>query len=478
MAEHVVLICSDQHSIFQTGCYGCNWVDTPNIDRIAAEGSRFENAYSNNPICVPSRAIMATGCYGHDIKSFDNATPYTGVPASYAGRCREQGIHTVSVGKQHFRSTHDDNGFSEEILPLHIKDGIGDIYSLLREPGYNKHKLGDNLRHTGEGQAPYYEFDKTVTQEGAAAIDRLAGEDGSWLLYVGYTFPHPPFKAPSETWPLYKDREVPLPHPYQAGFHEKVDYDRSFYGYDQSYSEEEIRTALRTYGAMCTFLDQQIGKLLAEIEKNNLAENTWVLYMSDHGEMLGEHGMWGKNCLYEPSARVPLILRGPGIPRGHVENSLCALVDIFPTVLDLLQVKETEEEKKNLPGRSLRRTIASPDPERVIYSEYFATGANTGEYMIRKGNWKYLYYVRQDPQLFNLAEDPYELHDLAENSSTLPIQKELEGELRKVADPEELYARVLEYWDAFLDAHGGKEEVKRKYKPVIFTPAPDIKKRG
>ena len=150
--SNLVFILSDEHQRDIAGCYGDRIAITPNIDALAARGTRFTNAYTPCPICVPARAALATGRWVHQTKSWDNAAPYHGEPTSWHHRLRDSGHRVVSIGKLHFRATADDNGFSEEILPLHVLDGIGDLIGMLREPPAHARQHAGSGRERGPGQ--------------------------------------------------------------------------------------------------------------------------------------------------------------------------------------------------------------------------------------------------------------------------------------------------------------------------------------
>lgn len=473
--KNILLICSDQHSIFQTGCYGNGKVITPNIDELARTGTRFEWAYSNNPICVPARACMATGQYSHCIGSYDNATPYTGQVKSFGHRLEENHVTVTTIGKLHYRKTEDDTGFKDQRIPLHIKNGIGDIYGLLRDGKSNKIEIHENLCKAGCAYGEYQNYDKNITKEALNYLDGKGDAQDAWMLYVGYTFPHPPFFAPEDTWKLYEDIMLPMPRQYKKDEipkHEMYHINRSYYGYDIDMNDEQIQSAVRAYYAMCTFLDIQIGKVIKKLEELKLRDDTIIIYTSDHGEMLGEHGIWGKNCMFEQSVRIPMIFSGEGIPRNRVNQTLVSLVDIYPTLLDLAGVSLNEEEKQ-YPGKSLTGIMEREEREdRKIFSEYHATGSLSAEYMLRFSNYKYIYYVGMPPQLFDLKKDPYELKDLAGDAEYKDILQMMDAELKDIIDPEQLNQYVKQEQEKMLDLYGGRENVLNNWKPIIYSPAP------
>jgi choline-sulfatase len=177
-----------------------------------------------------------------------------------------------------------------------------------------------------------------------------------------------------------------------------------------------------------------VGDLLGALEEAGLAENTVILYTSDHGEMAGRKGLWQKMCFYEPSARVPLIVRGLGWPRGCRIAANVSLIDILPTLIELAG----EQSPAELPGTSIlsAERMDKEGDERTVFGEYHGQGSERASFMIRKGNYKYVYYLDWEPQLFDLTADPQENEDLAGQGETETVQKQLQAELLRIADPQ------------------------------------------
>ena len=197
---NLIFFQSDNHNRAVTGCYGHAIVKTPSIDRIAHAGVRFENAYSTSALCCPARAAIATGRYPHQTGFWDNAIAYDGSVPTWHHRLREQGHTVVAVGKLHYRSEKDDNGFTEEIEPMHLHDGQGAIKNLLR--GYDAEPAKDDgsfwklyMQRSGVGETHYQEYDRRITEKSIAWLKRHGKTSGKpWVLYVSYISPHPPFK--------------------------------------------------------------------------------------------------------------------------------------------------------------------------------------------------------------------------------------------------------------------------------------------
>ena len=202
-AQNTIFILSDEHNRNIAGCYGHPFIRTPNIDQLAARGTRFTNAYCNSPICVPSRASLATGQYVHRIGCWDNAIPYHGQHPSWHHVLRQAGSNVTSIGKLHFRSTDDDNGFSQEILPMHILDGKGDLKGLLRQNPPPKVGADEMANKAGIGTSDYFSFDRKVAEAARTWITDATGKETKpWVLFVSFVMPHFPLVVPQEYYQL------------------------------------------------------------------------------------------------------------------------------------------------------------------------------------------------------------------------------------------------------------------------------------
>jgi choline-sulfatase len=211
--QNVLFIMSDEHSRHVLGAYGNAIVKTPHLDRLAGEGTLFENAYANCPICVPSRASFTTGRYVHEIGYWDNAFPYTGTPPSFGHRLHEHGHRCDSIGKLHYRGSDDPNGFDNEILPLHVLNGKGDIQGMLRQDPPKRTSTAQLAGDAGAGQSTYLAYDRQIRDAAIAWLGRAARErsDKPWCLFVSFVCPHFPLVAPPDFYALYPLDDLPLP---------------------------------------------------------------------------------------------------------------------------------------------------------------------------------------------------------------------------------------------------------------------------
>lgn len=474
--KNMLFIMSDEHQARAAGCYGHPVVRTPNIDRLAAEGTRFEAAYTASPICVPARAAFATGRYAHAVGSWCNAHPYTGTTRGWAHRLNESGHRALSIGKLHYRNETDPTGFAEQIVPMHVVDGKGDLMGAIRDPLPIRTKNRDFSQKIGPGDSPYIEYDTKIANH---AVDWLKNEapkyrDKPWCLFVSFVCPHYPLIAPPRFYELYRPEDMALPEPHpDRGYvrHPWAEALARCQVHDDYFTDETRRIAIASYYGLCSFLDDNIGKLLTALRDCGLADGTRVVYTSDHGENLGKRGLWGKSNMYEHSAQVPLILAGDGVPRGKTVNTAASHVDCYQTIIDCVGLAAGEEER-GLPGTSLYRIAAADDdPTRSVFSEYHAAGAATGAFLLRRGRYKLIYYVDMEPELFDVVADPEELDNLAANPEHQSLRREMEDLLRRVADPEAVDKRAKRDQAALVERHGGRDAVLKRG-AFGGTPAP------
>ncbi len=474
-AQNLLIIMSDEHNAEIMGSAGHKLARTPNLDQLAQRGTRFANAYSNCPICVPSRASLATGRYVHDIAYWDNSIAYDGRVKSWGHKLQEAGIGVESIGKLHYRKAEDDTGFDRQHMPMHIAKGMGMVHLSIRRqfkdfvrPGRNRAAIIENA---GPGESDYTRYDRKVADTAARWLSAAPERKTPWVLFVSFVTPHYPLIAPKEFCDLYPVEEMPdakfgpgsgfAAHPWLSDLIA-----------NSVMSKEEQKRAFSAYLGLISFMDAQVGRVLDALEKAGLRDSTRILYTSDHGENAGARGLWGKSNHYEEAARVPLILAGEGVPVGKLSRTTVSLVDVYPTVLESVGLAHKEDA---LPGRSLfAMAQGADDEERVAFSEYHAAGSPSASYMIRKGRFKLIAYVGFAPELFDLAADPEERENLASHPDYRGILVELEALLRSYVDPEEEDRRANEAQRQLIESLGGPQEVMAKLTmKKLYTPVPD-----
>ena len=467
---NVLFLFSDEHRRDALGCYGHSLVKTPNLDKLAASGTRFSNAYTSSPICVPARASMAAGEYVYKTRCWSNAQAYQGEPQSWGHRLQAQGHRVDSIGKLHYRAKEFDNGFDNEILPLYIQNGLGWIKGLLRDhesvldcSGYAK--------DIGPGENSYTDYDLGVTRE---ACDWLANTgntttDKPWALFVSWLRPHYPLTCPTDFYNLYPLDSLDnarFTDPSQLPGHPVLKTIRRNFDYDSYFTEETRQIARASYYGLCSFLDYQVGQVMAALEASGQAQNTLIIYTSDHGDHNGDRGLWTKMTLYDESAAVPMIIAGPGIPESKVVSTLASLVDIYPTILSAVGAGG---DAKIRPGIALQTLANSDDFERPILSEYHDGGSPTGMFMLRNKRWKYNYYPGYAPELFDMQGDPDELTDLAVSEAHAEILLDCHRQMLTLVDPEAANKLAFADQAAKIEELGGVEAIMNSGE-FDFTP--------
>lgn len=475
--SNTIILVSDEHHRDILGCYGDPLAITPNLDRLAEKGVRFAQAFTNSPICVPARAALATGRYPHQTGYWDSVTPFDGQSRSSAGYLRACGHETVSAGKLHYRSTQDDNGFSREMIPMHIKNGVGFLSCLLRDPPVALSGTGDFFEGMGAGESSYIRFDNQTTDTACAWLEEAAQATHAkpWVMQVGLMAPHYPLIVPDAFYRLYDGVTFPSPRQYtmqERPDHPAIEAYRQASQYDQDFDDETLQKAMRAYYGLCSYLDSKVGQILDTLENTGLIETTRLIYTSDHGENLGHRGLWGKSVMYDDSVAIPMIMSGPDLPEHVVVDTPVSLVDIYPTVIEWAGETLTAEDA-DLPGETLTARLADPAADRAIFCENHDWGSNTGMFMLRTLNWKIVRYGRDDypDQLFDMTHDPHERHDLAADPDHANTLEDMRARLSAVLDYRAVNAEVLEAQQAKIAAHGGRDAILAM-PDEGYTPAP------
>ncbi len=479
--QNLLVIMSDEHNPKMLGCAGHPIVRTPNLDRLAACGTRFSAAYTNCPICVPARASFATGRYVHEIGYWDNSLAYDGRVEGWGHRLQAAGMRVESIGKLHYRQQEDPTGFDVQHIPMHIKDGVGMVHLSIRGqfPDFTPPQLqltqrGGIVRSAGVGESEYTRYDRKIAALAGDWLRHAAGRETPWVLFVSFVTPHYPLLAPQEFLAYYAVDNMPTPKLGPGSGYTPHPWLETLIGRQagSDVSPAQHRTALAAYLGLCTFMDAQVGRVLQALDEAGLRAQTRIIYTSDHGENAGARGMWGKSVHYEESGAIPLIVAGAGVPVGKVTATPASLVDAYPSILDAVGLPGPGVE--TLPGRSwFDLANAADDPERLAFSEYHAVGSPSGSFMIRKGRYKYIHYVGFAPELFDLNADPEEVNDLAQDDASAGTIREFEGYLSAIVDPKEADWQAKAAQKALIESRGGPEEVMRHLVTTKnYTPVP------
>jgi choline-sulfatase len=457
-----LILLSDEHNPDFASCARHALARTPRLDALAARGTRFASAYTASPICVPARASLATGRYVHRIGYWDNALAYDGRVPGWGHALRAAGVRVESIGKLHYRNAQDPTGFDRQLLPMHVHGGIGQVWGAVRDPLPVGRPAPPMLAERREGESAYNRYDRSIAAAARAWLEEAAARPReSWCLFVGFVAPHFPLVVPPRYLEAFPLERVTLPKRV-AERHPWIEAMDAYTRVESGWGDEDRRRAVRLYLGLCAFLDERVGEVLDALERCGLAQDTLVLYTSDHGDNAGARGLWGKSTLYREAAGVPMILAGPGVAAGRVEHAPASLVDIAPTLLEWFGL----EADAALPGASLLRAL---DPARAVFSEYHAIGAPSGAFMLRRGRWKYHHYVGFEPELFDLEDDPEETRNVARSAPARV--REHEALLRRLCDPEAVDRAAKRDQAALVARFGGREKALLTGTPGA-TPAP------
>ena len=449
---NLVYIHSDQHCYAVTGCYGDSVISTPNLDRLAARGVVFDNAYCPAPLCVPSRMSMMTGRHPHEVGVWTNEHTLDSSIPTFAHAMGAAGYQPVCIGRLHSIGPDQLLGFADRLVGDHCPNFSGGAQP---DRGFLSGTQAPDrlsLERSGPGQSSYQVHDEDVTATAVHYLDQRGVQARAGLLTepfnvtVGLMLPHQPFVARRADYDLYEGR-VPMPRhprPISEETHPHLLRWRAQTGIE-TVSDEAILRSRTAYWALVARMDAMIGQVLEALRENGLEENTLIVYSSDHGDQLGEHGLWWKQTFYEYSARVPMILSWPGVlPQGTRSDRVVSALDLNATMVDALGATP-------LPGSHGRSLLSlfgddAQEWEDVVFSEY-CTDDGCQHRMIRSGPWKLNYYHGQEPQLFNLEEDPAELCDRASDPACSDVRAELARRLLEGWDPEDVAERMRAKYD-------------------------------
>lgn len=398
------------------------WLHVPNLRKLAARSTRFANAYTASPLCAPGRAAYMSGQLPSGTGVYDNAAEFASSVPTYAHHLRRAGYQTCLSGKMHFVGPDQLHGFEERLTTDIYPPDFGWTPDY-RKPGERidwwYHNLGSV---TGAGVAEIsnqMEYDDEVAYHARAKVyDYARGKDARpWCMTVSFTHPHDPYVARKKYWDLYEDCEHLLPEVPAMDYDDHDPHSQRIFDANdwRSYdiSEEDIRRSRQAYFANISYLDDKIGEVMEALETTRQAEDTIVLFVSDHGDMLGERGLWFKMSFYEGSARVPMMIAAPQMEAGLVEVPV-SNIDVCPTLCELAGV-DMGEVMPWTTGESLVRLGQGGARKSPVAMEYAAEASYSPLVALRHGKWKYTNCAIDPEQLFDLEADPSELTNRAED---------------------------------------------------------------
>ena len=431
-----------------------DFLHAPHLKALAARSARFASNYTASPLCAPGRASFMSGQLPSRTRVYDNAAEFASDIPTYAHHLRAAGYYTGLSGKMHFVGPDQMHGFEERLTT--------DIYPAdfgwtpdYRKPGERidwwYHNLGSV---SGAGVAEttnQMEYDDEVAFHAEQKLFELArsstdAERRPWCLTVSFTHPHDPYVARRKYWDLYED--CPALEP-EVGFIAYEDQDphsqRLYKASDYAKFDitlEQVRRARRGYFANISYLDDKVGALLDVLERTRQLDDTVILFCSDHGDMLGERGLWFKMCFYEGSSRVPLMIAGAGIEAGTITAPTSNL-DILPTLCELAGI-ELGGIAPWTDGQSLLPLIGGTARAEPVLMEYAAEGSYAPLVAIRDGKYKFVFCEIDPPQLFDLESDPRELTNLAADPAHAGLVEQFTAKVRARWDMQKFDAAVRE----------------------------------
>lgn len=472
---HVLMITTDHWPASLLGIAGHPQIETPTLDELARCGTRFTNTYSECPVCIPARRTLMTGMNprSHGDRTFQTTLRMPDAP-TLAGTFADAGYQTYAVGKVHVYPQRDRIGFDDVWLAEEGRPhwGVWDDYdTYLGEEGYvgrqYEHAMSNNQYFARPWHLPEETHVTNWTSRTMSKMIRRRDPNRPGFWYLSFTHPHPPLVPPQHYWDIYQSIDPAVPP------HSEWIPDSWKIGADSLHGDEsdvpwllrmihnrwpirrlsEYQTAMRAFFALCTHIDHQIRFVLGTLREEGLLDNTVILFSADHGDMLGQHGLWAKRLYYEGSANVPMILVGPRqtqqVAKNSVDSRLVGLQDVMPTLLDLCGIE--------VPDSCDGRSMVNSDPREHLYAE--CNEGPTATRMIHEGRFKLIYYAAGNRfQLFDLESDPFEQVDLSTDAAS---QKELERLKRILAA--ELYGSDT----AWLDEEGDFRGIQEPEDPEI-----------
>ncbi len=446
-APNILFFQVDQLAAKFLSAYSDPIVRAPNLDRLAERGTVFDTAYCNFPLCAPSRASMATGRLCSEIGAYDNAAELPASIPTYADYLRNAGYQTALSGKMHFIGPEQHHGFERRLTPdLYPAD-----FSWVPNWGdEGKRDTNDARSVTVAGiceRSVQIDFDNLVTYHAIQHLYDIARSDDArpFFLQVSYTHPHEPYLCQKEFWDLYEGVEIPpldvpaLPEEQHDAHSKRLLAD--FGMLNVTFADEDIARVRRAFYGAISYIDRMVGQVLDALDATGQADNTVVVFTSDHGDMLGERGMWFKKHFFEPSLRVPLIIAGGPFGPGRAATP-ASLVDVLPTFLGLATGPGWTSAVEPLDGTDLAVFLDAENPDRPIHAEYLAEATNAPIFMIRQGRYKYISSTDDPPLLFDLECDPTERRNLAGDPAHAEAEARLASMVAQRWDSDALDARI------------------------------------
>ena len=447
---NILILMADQLTARALPAYGNQVAKTPNIDALAGSGVVFDSFYCNSPLCAPSRFSFLSGRHVSAIGAYDNAAEFPSQVPTFAHYLRDAGYQTVLSGKMHFCGADQLHGFEQrlttDIYPADF--GWTPDWTRFEERPSWYHTM-DSVTQAGPcARTNQIDFDDdAVFQARQKLFDLARSRDRRpFCMVASLTHPHDPYVIPQRYWDRYAGVDIDMPRvrasddlldPHSRRLRHVIGLDL------QPVNEAQTRAARRAYYGAISYVDDQFGSLLSALHDSGFAANTVVLVLADHGDMLGERGLWYKMNFFEPACRIPLIVHAPGRFRARRIGQSASLIDVAPTLMELAGC-DPAARATPLDGRSLYAEISGQalGADEVI-GEYLGEGAIAPVVMIRRGRFKFVHSPADPDQLFDLSSDPDELENLALTGRHAAQLSELRAEVERRWNIPEIHAAVL-----------------------------------
>jgi choline-sulfatase len=444
-----LILMADQLTARALPAYGNRIARTPHLDALAAAGVVFDSFYCNSPLCAPSRFSLLSGRQISAIGAYDNAAEFPAQVPTFAHYLRRAGYFTALSGKMHFCGADQLHGFEERLTTDIYPADFGwtpDWTRFAERPSW--YHTMDSVTQAGPcARTNQIDFDDEVVFNARQKLFDLARsrDRRPFCMVVSMTHPHDPYVIPQRYWDRYADSEIDMPRVELAV--DRLDPHarrlRHVIGLDLVRVEAaQVRAARRAYYGAVSYVDDQVGSLVTALGEACFAENTIVLLLADHGDMLGERGLWYKMNFFEPACRIPLIVHAPGRFRAHRVAESASLVDVLPTLCELA-AGAAAEYATPLDGCSLVPQLGGAPGRDEVIGEFLAEGAVAPLVMIKRGRWKFVHCPVDPDQLYDLRADPDERVNQAADTSHARVLAEFRAEVARRWDLPRLHADVL-----------------------------------
>jgi choline-sulfatase len=485
-APNILVLMADQLTAGALPAYGNAVAKTPHLDRLAQSSVVFDSFYCNSPLCAPSRFSFLSGRLPSKIGAYDNAAEFPAQVPTFAHYLRRAGYQTVLSGKMHYCGPDQLHGFEERLTT--------DIYpaDFGWTPDWSRFEDRPSWYHTMDSvtqagactRTNQIDFDDEVIYSARQKLfDMARSKDRRpFCMVVSMTHPHDPYVVPQAYWDRYEGVTIDMPRvnipveQLDAHSHRL----RHVCGLDlQPVNATQTRDARRAYYGAVSYVDDQVGTMLQALRDTEFAANTVVMVLADHGDMLGERGLWYKMSFFEPACRIPLMVHAPGRLAPRRVATLASLVDVLPTLCEFAGLSASSYATA-LDGQSLLAVCRGEVGEvrsagDEVIGEYLAEGAIAPLVMIRRGRYKFVHSAVDPDQLYDLADDPLELRNLAAGSAHANEVAAYRAEVARRWDLPALHQSVLQSQRQRHLIYGALRQ--GRYQPWDFQPMSDASKR-